>query len=262
MNRVLKGVILDLDGTVYRGDDLLPGARQTIQWLRENSYPYIFISNKPLQSRADYAKKLTRLGIPTYADEIIHSSMALVSYLKDQLPGSTIFAIGEEPLLNELRPDFKLSENIEEIDVVVASFDRTFDYKKLDIAFQAIKKGARFFATNADITCPVAGGEIPDAGAVIAAVEACTGKKVELVAGKPSPLIIEIALRKLGVPASSCLVVGDRLETDILMGQQASAATALILTGVTAREILEHSSIQPDFILETLSGLPAILSTK
>ena len=182
MNKKVRGMILDLDGTVYRGDKLLPGARQSIHWLQEHSFPLVYISNKPLESRADYAAKLTRLGIPTQPDEVIHSSLALVNYLKDKFPDSVIYAIGEDPLLDELQTNFQLSEDINEIDIVVASFDRSFNYHKLNTGFQAIKKGARFFATNADVTCPVANGEIPDAGAVIAALEACCGKGVELVA--------------------------------------------------------------------------------
>jgi NagD protein len=162
--------------------------------------------------------------------------------------------------LDELRTSFRLSDNIDEIDVVVASFDRSFNYHKLNIGFQAIKRGARFFATNADVTCPVADGEIPDAGAVIAALEACSGKKVELVAGKPSSLIIEMALKKLNLPASSCIVIGDRLETDILMGQRTGTATALVMTGVTSKDDLDAVTPKPDFVLNNLADLPAILS--
>ena len=197
MNKMRKGVILDLDGTVYRGDRLIPGSRQTIEWLLANDCPVVYISNKPLNSRADYAAKLTRLGIPTHPEQVLHSSWALVRYLQEAMPEATIYAIGEEPLLNEISGSFQLSQDLEKIDAVVASFDRQLDYQKLNIAFQAIKRGARFLATNADITCPVEGGEVPDAGAVIAYLETCSGKKVEAVAGKPSPLIVEMGLKKL-----------------------------------------------------------------
>ena len=260
MNKIVRGVILDLDGTVYRGEKLLPGARQSILWLQEHSFPLVYISNKPLERRADYAAKLTWLGIPTKPEQVIHSSLALVNYLQMAMPDSVIYAIGEAPLLDELRCSFQLSDNIDEIDVVVASFDRSFNYDKLNLGFQAIKRGARFFATNADVTCPVADGEIPDAGAVIAALEACSGKKVELVAGKPSSLIIEMALKKLNLPASSCIVIGDRLETDILMGQKAGTATALVMTGVTNKDDLDAYTPKPDFVIQNLSDLPKILS--
>jgi len=254
-----KGIIFDLDGTLYLSDQLIPGARETIEWLRQRAYPIVFVSNKPLESRADYAAKLTRLDVPTRADEVINSSLVLVRYLSREMPGATVFAVGEPPLLEELAAaHFVLSEDPNEIMVVIASFDRTFDYRKLNIAFQALRNGARFFATNADATCPVAGGEIPDAGAVIGALEGCSKRKVELVVGKPSPLIVEVALEQLGRPASECLMVGDRLETDIVMGQRAGMATALVLSGVTRREDLAHTSVCPDYVLESVAELPRL----
>jgi HAD superfamily hydrolase (TIGR01450 family) len=146
---------------------------------------------------------------------------------------------------------------------VVAAFDRTFDYRKLNTAFQAIRQGARFVATNADRTYPVEGGEIPDAVAVIGAIEGCTGKQVELVAGKPSPLIIEAGLARMGgLSPEQCLVVGDWLETDVVMAQRAGAASALVFTGVTRREDLSRSPIQPDYVLESVADLRAgLIST-
>jgi HAD superfamily hydrolase (TIGR01450 family) len=146
-----------------------------------------------------------------------------------------------------------ISDNPEEIDVVIASFDRTFDYRKLNIGYQALRLGARFFATNADRTCPIEGGDIPDAAAVIGALEGCSGRKVELVAGKPSMMIVNMALERLCLEASDCLMVGDRLETDILMGNKAGMSTALVLTGVTKQDALTRSSLLPDFVLNSIS---------
>ncbi len=249
----MKGVIFDLDGTVYLSDHLIPGARQVIEQLRGQGQRMVFVSNKPLQSRADYAAKLTRLGVPTRPDDVINSSLVLTRYLGREMPGATVFAIGEPPLLEELAAGFRLSEDPDEIEVVIASFDRTFDYRKLNIGFQALRRGARFFATNADATCPVAGGEIPDAAAVIGALEGCSKRKVELVVGKPSPLIVEVALEQLGLPAGECLMVGDRVETDILMGHRAGMTTALVLTGVTRRADLDHAPAQPDYVLESIA---------
>jgi arabinose operon protein AraL len=258
-----RGIIFDLDGTVYRGDQLIPGARDTIEWLRHHSHPIVFVSNKPLQSRADYATKLTRLDVPTRSDEVINSSLVLVRYLSREMPAATVFAVGEPPLLEELTTaGFRLSENPDEIEVVIASFDRTFDYRKLNIAFQALRQGARFLATNADATCPVAGGEIPDAGAVIGALEGCSKREVELVVGKPSPLIVEVALEQLGRPANECLMVGDRVETDILMGHQAGMATVLVLTGVTQRAALANAPAQPDYVLESIAEIPRLLGSE
>lgn len=257
-----QGIIFDLDGTVYLSESLIPGARESIEWLRRHAHPIVFVSNKPLESRADYAAKLTRLGIPTHPEEVINSSLVLVRYLSREMPRSTVYPVGEPPLLEELAAaGFQLSQDPEQIEVVIASFDRTFDYRKLNIAFQALRRGARFFATNADATCPVAGGEIPDAGAVIGALEGCSKRQVELVVGKPSPHIVEVALDQLGRPASQCLMVGDRPETDILMGYRAGMVTALVLTGVGRRQDLAHAPAQPDYVLESIAEIPALFDS-
>ena len=138
------------------------------------------------------------------------------------------------------------------VDAVVVSFDRTLTYRKLNTAYQALRHGARFFATNADKACPMPGGAIPDAGGTIAALEHMTGRKVELLAGKPSNLIVQVALDTLGLPAEQVMMVGDRLETDILMGQQAGMVTAVTLTGVSKREDVTKMASPPDFIIENL----------
>ena len=256
-----RGFIFDLDGTVYLGEDAIPGAAQVIQMLRQRDSGVVFVSNKSLEPRQAYAEKLTRLGMPTGADDVINSSQVLAYYLSSEMPGATLFVIGEAALVQELAAaGFELSEEPEEIDVVIASFDRSFDYHKLNVGYQALRRGARFLATNADRTCPVPGGEIPDAGAVIGALEGCSGRQVELVAGKPSDLIVELALARLGVPPAVCLMVGDRLETDIVMGQQAGMDTALVLTGVTRGEDVCAAAVQPDYVLESVAELQKILS--
>ncbi|MFQ5344131.1 MAG: HAD-IIA family hydrolase, partial [Anaerolineae bacterium] len=182
-----RGFILDLDGTIYRGEQALPGAVETVRALREQGRQVIFMSNKPLERRSAYAAKLTRLGIPTEPADVLTSAVVLAHHLQREMPEARLFVIGEEPLLEEMREaGFRLRDEPAEIDVVVAAFDRTFNYAKWNTAFQAIRRGARFVATNADRTCPVEGGEIPDCAGIIAALEVTTGKKVELVAGKPS----------------------------------------------------------------------------
>ena len=254
------GYIFDLDGTIYLGERAIPGAPETVRCLRQAGCRVTFVSNKPLEPRERYAEKLTRLGIPTDPADVLTSGHVLGRWLAAESPGARVFVVGEPPLLAELAA-FGLqitngSQHSEEADFVVAAFDRTFDYGKLNVAFQAIRRGARLVATNADRTCPVEGGEIPDAAAVIGAIEGCTGKKVELVAGKPSPLIIEAGLARMGgLSPRQCLVVGDRLETDVVMAQRAGAVSALVLTGVTRREHLAQSPIQPDYVLESVADI-------
>jgi arabinose operon protein AraL len=255
----VQGYLLDLDGTVYRGEKLIPRAAEALTALQARGRRVVFLSNKPLQTRLDYAEKLTRLGIPTSEEEVINSSFVLASYLARKAPGARVFAIGEEPLLSELRrAGLVLTEDPKKIEYVIAAFDRTFDYRKLNIAFQALKRGAHFYATNPDRTCPVEGGEIPDAAAVIAALEATTGRKVEKIFGKPSRYMIQTALEVLGLPPEKCAMVGDRLETDIRMAKENGLTAILVLTGVTRPEDLKDSPFQPDYVLPSLAELPAL----
>ncbi len=254
--RLFSGYVLDMDGTVYLGDVLLPGAKHTIGTLRAAGSRVVFLSNKPLQTRADYAAKLTRLGIPTLPDEVVNSSWVLARWLEREAPGAALFVVGEPPLLAELRAaGFRLTNQPGEIQFVVASFDRAFDYRKLQIAFDAIRAGAHFIATNADRYCPTPTGGLPDAAAVIGAIEGCTGKEVEVIVGKPSPITARAILDRLQLPASECIIVGDRLETDIRMGREAGMTTGVVLTGVTTPELLAASDVQPDYVLCSLNEL-------
>ncbi|MCP4199945.1 MAG: HAD-IIA family hydrolase [Proteobacteria bacterium] len=264
------GFIFDLDGTVYLGEEVLPGAIQGIAELRSRGKRVLFVSNKPLEPRNAYAAKLTGLGIPTEEDDIITSAYVLGRHLADTNPALNLYVIGELALIEELRGHgLQVVEGPEQdpkgvidagsIDAVVVAFDRTLDYRKLNTAYQALRQGARFFATNADKTCPMPGGAIPDAGATIAALEHISGRTVELVAGKPSSLMLAVALERLGLPAANCIMVGDRLETDIRMGQEAGMVTAVVLTGVIGREDLAEAAIQPDLVLENVGELPGLV---
>jgi arabinose operon protein AraL len=252
------GIICDLDGTIYRGDRLIPGARETLEQLRRRGHPMVFVTNA-IESRAEHVEKLIGLGVPAVPDDIINSPLVLTHYLRREMPGAVLFPISDPPLREELAPYFRLSEDPTEIDVVIASCDRDFNYHKLNIGFQALKRGARFFATNADATWPQPGGEIPDAGAVIGALEGCTKRKVELISGKPSPLVTQAALERLGREAKGCWVIGDRVETDILMGHQVGMRTILVLTGVTRAADLDHGPVQPDYVLHSVAGVPQLL---
>jgi phosphoglycolate/pyridoxal phosphate phosphatase family enzyme len=248
--------IFDLDGTVYLGDALLPYAGETIDHLRRQGKRTLFLSNNPTRSRQAYAAKLTRLGLPTPVADVINSSYVMVNFLQRRLPAARLFVVGEESLCAELEAaGFSLTEQATEVEAVIASFDRTFDYRKLQIAFDAIRAGARFFATNADRYCPVPGGGQPDAAAMIAAIEACTNTRVEAVVGKPSRYMAQTILDLAGVPAARCLMTGDRWETDVLLGQQAGMATALTLTGATTLADLEETAVKPTYVIHHLGEL-------
>ena len=248
--------IFDLDGTCYLGDALLPTVRETITRLRDMGKRTVFLSNNPTRTREAYAERLTRLGLPTPASDVINSSLVMVDFLSKRMPGARLFVVGEASLERELAAaGFELAAEAAGVAAVIASFDRAFNYHKLQVAFDAIRAGARFFATNADRFCPVPGGGQPDAAAMIAAIEASTGVSIEAVVGKPSHYMAEAILRLLDLPPERCLMIGDRLETDVLMGLNAGMVGALVLTGATDEAALASSPIRPTYVLRTLADL-------
>jgi arabinose operon protein AraL len=260
---VFKGFVFDLYGTVYLRDKLIPGADKVIRLLRESGRKVVFLSNSPIQTREDHAFELTRLGIPTQPEEVINSTLVMTHYLKKNAPRAKLFVVGETPFVEELKKaGFIITEDSQEIHYVVVSLDRTFDYRKLNIAYQAIKLGAHFVATNPDRTCPMEGGEIPDCAGMIAAIEAVTGKKVKIIVGKPSPLIIQEALDVMGLNPDDCILIGDCMETDIKMGKDFGMATGIVLTGVTNEMMLKefkHTSLQPDFVFQSIADIENLL---
>lgn len=250
------GYVFDLDGTIYLGDALLPGARDTIGRIRAAGRPVLFLSNNPLRTREEYAAKLTRLGIPAASADVINSSYVLVRHLQRSAPRARLLVIGEMSVKQELREGgLALTDDPAQTDIVVACFDRTFDYDKLQRAFDAIRAGARFIATNRDPYCPVPGGGLPDCGAIIAAVEACTGHRVEEVMGKPSSIMAGVILARMALPPHSVVVTGDRLETDVALARGAGMVSALVLTGATDAAALETSALRPDYVLTSLSEI-------
>jgi NagD protein len=248
--------IFDLDGTCYLGDELLPTVAETIGRLRHLGKRTVFLSNNPTRTREAYAERLTQLGLPTPPEEVINSSLVMVNFLNKRIPGARLFVVGEASLVGELAAaGFEIVDGAEGVAAVIASFDRAFSYHKLQVAFDAIRAGARFYATNADRFCPVPGGGQPDAAAMIAAIEASTGKTVEEVVGKPSHHMAEAILALLGLPPERCLMIGDRLETDVLMGLNSGMAGGLTLTGATDEQMLAQSDIRPTYVVRTLSEL-------
>jgi len=253
--KLYGGYILDLDGTVYLGDELLPGAREALAELKSRA-SVVYLTNKPLSLPANYAEKLTHLGVQTSAEEVVSSTDALLLYLKDHAPNARLFVVGEPPLIGLLESaGYEVTEDPHKVEVVVVSFDRTFDYRKLKIAFDAVNAGARLVATNPDAHCPSPDGGLPDCAAMLAAIEASTGARAEAIVGKPSQHMVAVLLEKLGVPAKDTLLVGDRLGTDVRMANEAGMASALVLTGATSLEEALSSQDKPDYIIDGLGEL-------
>ena len=260
-DRLYEGYVFDLDGTIYLGDELLPGAKRLIEALRENGKKVVFLSNNPTKDPKMYSEKLTKLGLPTPEEETVNTVVTMTQWLLQNHPDAVVFPISEEPLKNALREaGIKMSENAEEIDIVIASYDRTFEYEKLQIAFDAIwfHKRARLVTTNPDRYCPFPGGRgEPDAASIVAAIEACTQTKCEVNVGKPDPIMLETIMKMVGLDASECMMTGDRLYTEIRMALDAGMPSAVVLTGETSPEMLEAESEEnkPDYVLDRIDYL-------
>jgi HAD superfamily hydrolase (TIGR01450 family) len=260
-DRLYKGYAFDLDGTIYLGDHLLPGAKRLVEELRAREVPVRFLSNNPTKAPEQYAAKLDKLGLPTPIDEIVNTVVTMTRWLLDNARDAVVYPISEAPLIRALeQAGIRMSSDPAEIDIVVASYDRTFTYEKLQIAFDAIwyHRRARLVATNPDRFCPFPGGRgEPDCAAIIAAVEACTGIKCEAIAGKPDPAMLHAALAGVEVALSECVMVGDRLSTDIRMALDTRMPAALVLTGETKAEDLKGLSAadRPDFVLDRVDRL-------
>jgi HAD superfamily hydrolase (TIGR01450 family) len=260
-NRLYDAYIFDLDGTIYLGDELLPGARRLVTELRARGKTVRFVSNNPTKDPEQYAAKLARLGLPTPVEEIVNTVVTMTRWLLANCPDAVVFPISEQPLIRAMaHAGIRMSNDPAEVDIVVASYDRTFTYEKLQIAFDAIwfHKRARLIATNPDRFCPMAGGRgEPDCAAIIAAIEACTGAKCETITGKPYTTMLRATVEGLDIALSDCAMVGDRLSTDIRMALDAGMAAVLVLTGETTAADLQRLPPQdmPNFVLDRVDRL-------
>ncbi|MEN6545425.1 MAG: HAD-IIA family hydrolase [Armatimonadia bacterium] len=255
----LKAYLFDLDGTVYLGEAIIPGVPEAIARLKARGAKVMYITNKPLSEPEEYAEKLTRLGIPATPDEIITSSMVLAQYMAQETPGAKVLCVGEAVMRAQLAAvGMEFVERWEEAEVLALSWDRHFDYERLNASLQALLRGVKFFATNPDVLCPVDEGEVvPDCGALIAAIAACSGRMPDYIAGKPGPMLPLGALERLGVAPEDAAMVGDRLETDIACGNLAGMTTIAVLTGVATEETIAEAEGEekPDWVLGSVAEL-------
>lgn len=255
-----EAYFFDLDGTIYLGDQLLPGVIELFKWLVDAGLPYAFVTNNPTKTVTEYENRLESLGLPANG-RVITSATATVSWLQKHRSGAVVYPIAEPPLFETLREGgIQISDDPAKIDIVIASFDRTFDFAKLDIAFRAIVEEDRaiLVATNPDRYCPMQDRlGVPDAAAIIGAIEGCTQVQCSKVFGKPSPALVEIAAEILGVSIENSVMVGDRIYTDIAMAINAGMHGALVLTGdSTLDEVLTcNDDDKPQLCLENINQL-------
>jgi len=252
------GYAFDLDGTLHIGGIALPGAAETLARIRAAGRPVAFVTNNPLHTADDYADMLRGMGIEAAAADVVTATGALVSYLTATHPAARLLVVGETPLRTTLAASgFTVTDDPGATDVVVASFDRTFDYAKLNAAYRAVRlHGARLVATNPDPYCPTPDGGLPDCAAMLAAIEACTGATAEAIAGKPSRHMAAAVLDRLGTGGRTAMV-GDRLATDMAMARGAGMVSVLVLTGATRPADLAASdpAERPDYVIGNLSEL-------
>jgi HAD superfamily hydrolase (TIGR01450 family) len=233
MYRNYDGFIFDLDGTIYLDDAIIPNAAKTINFLLDNEKKVVFISNKTTGTVDQYYNYLKNNNFNIEQKNIINATTVISSYLTKYYKNANFFAIGEQIFIDQIcNAGLKYSTNTDNIKIVIITLDRTLNYEKLEIAANALERGAIFYAANIDDTCPVEGGEILDAGSTISALEKRTHKKLVKHFGKPSINMLEFIKKTIKVPLERCLIIGDRLETDIEMGNAFGIDTALVKTGI------------------------------
>ncbi|WP_240041381.1 HAD-IIA family hydrolase [Paenibacillus ginsengarvi] len=247
------GYFFDLDGTVFLGDRLLPGVKETIDLLRTKGKKILFLSNTTIRTRRECQIRLQKLGLQARLDEIVTAAFAAAVYMREQQPDPTVLVVGEPALASELdEQGVRMTTRPEQTTHVLVGMDMKFDYAKLHRAMKAVRGGAELIAANPDPNCPVAGDIIPDTWAMVKAIEAASGVAPSAIVGKPSQFYASKVLEWCGLRGEHCLMIGDRLETDILFGHTGGMRTALVMTGVTTKREAELSPIRPDYVWHSM----------
>ena len=257
----LRGVVLDVDGTVVRGDTPIPGAREGLDALDAAGLRRLFVSNNPTKPPVAYEERLARAGFQVDAEEVVTAGTVTCAYLVERHGDDDVFVIGESGLVELLtEADLSLVDAPEDADTVVVSIDRGFTYDDLCAALWGLAdETVTFVGTDPDMVIPAAERNVPGSGAVIHAVSGVTGRDPDIVLGKPSDFARDMILDRLGVPAAECLVVGDRLDTDIALGARSGMTTALVRTGVTDDRTLAESEFEPDYVFDSLAEVERLL---
>ncbi len=250
----VRGFLLDMDGTFYLSDRLLDGALRFIDLLWKQNKEFLFLTNNSSKHGLQYAEKITRLGLPITEEFVLTSGEATALYIKEQKANANIFLCGTPALEEEFQQHgFQLVQ--EKPDYLVLGFDQTLTYKKLWMLCDFVRAGIPYIATHPDFNCPTETGWMPDTGAMIAFVKAATGREPDLVVGKPNRLIVDAAALKMNLHVNQMAMIGDRLYTDIALGQSSGITTVLVLSGETKIEDLKDSPFQPDYTFLNLAGV-------
>jgi len=251
-----KGFISDMDGVIYHGNKLLPGVPEFVEWLKREKKKFLFLTNSSERTPRELKEKLSRMGIDVEKDVFYTSALATAQFLSSQKPRGTAFIIGEAGLINALYNVGYTMNNIDP-DYVVVGDTRSYSFEKIEQAVNLVLKGAKLIGTNPDLTGPVENGIIPATKALLAPIELSTGKNAYYV-GKPNPLMMRIALKKLGCSREESVIIGDRMDTDIIAGIESEIDTCLVLSGISNRRTVGEFPYRPTIILEGVNEIVGV----
>jgi NagD protein len=247
------GFIIDMDGVIYHGNKLLPGVDEFLSWLESSGKQYLFLTNASERTPKELHEKLKRLGINVGEEHFYTSALATASFLSSQKPNGSAYIIGDAGLIHALYSVGYTINNVNP-DYVVVGDTHGYNFEKIEMAVNLVLKGARLIGTNPDVSGPVENGITPSTKALVAPIEIATGKKAYFV-GKPNPLMMRIALKKLGVKREEAIVIGDRMDTDIRCGLESEIDTLLVLSGITTRDDIDKFPYRPQYVLNGVIDL-------
>jgi NagD protein len=247
------GFICDMDGVLYHGNNLLPGAKDFVEWLKSANKSYLFLTNSSERSPRELHQKLQRMGMDVEEPHFYTSALATAAFLSSQIPHCSAYVIGEAGLLNALY-DAGIAINDVSPDYVVMGETRHYNYESILRAVNLVNGGARLIGTNPDVTGPIEGGIAPACRALVSPVEMATGKHAYFV-GKPNPLMMRSAKKMLGCHSADTVIIGDRMDTDIIAGIESGIDTVLVLSGVSTKETINAFPYRPNYVLNGVGDI-------
>ena len=250
--------LLDMDGTFYLGENLIPGSLDFIRRVEETGRDFLFLTNNSSHNADFYVQRLKRMGLNVGREKVLTSGEATAAVLKEKYPGKRAFVLGNEFLLEEMR-EAGVTVDQTDPEIVVVGYDTTLDYKKMTAVCDLVRAGLPYIATHPDFNCPTETGFAPDIGAIMAFIEASTGRRADLVVGKPHTGIVQAALRRTGLAVGQLAMVGDRLYTDIETGLKSGMLSILVMSGETTPEMLAAYPHKPDLVFERLAEMIPLL---
>ena len=249
-----KGFICDMDGVIYRGNQLLPGVKEFVEWMEREGKRYLFLTNSSERSPKELQQKLGRMGLDVGEEHFYTSALATAQFISRQSPNCTAYVIGAPGLLNALY-DCGITMNDVDPDYVIVGETASYNYEVISKAVRLVMNGARLIATNSDLTGPVEAGIAPACRALVAPIELATGKKAYFM-GKPNPLMMRTGVKLLGVHGSEAAMIGDRMDTDVISGLESGLDTVLVLSGCTSLEEVDLYPYRPTYILGGVGEIP------